>query len=76
MTSFEKQVLEDLAELKTNMRWVTGGDSHPGVLQEMAKQVERHEQFIQRARAWGAAFVCVLTIVHLGIEFVRVHLGR
>ena len=76
MTDFEKQVLEDLAELKTNMRWVAGGDSHPGVLHELAEQVERHEQFLQRARGLAGAFACLLTIVHLGIDFLRMQFGR
>lgn len=76
MTDFEKQVLEDLAELKTNMRWVTGGDNHPGKLQELSEQVEQHEIFLQRARGLSAAFACLLTIVHLGIDFLRVQLGR
>ena len=68
--------MEDLAELKTNMRWVAGGDSHPGKLQELSEQVEQHEQFLQRAKGLSAAFACLLTIAHLGIDFVRVQLGR
>ena len=59
MTDFEKQVLEDLAELKTNMRWVAGGDSHPGKLQELSMQVEKHEAYLQRVRGMSAALaVC------------------
>jgi hypothetical protein len=76
MTEFEKQVLEDLAELKTNMRWVTGGDSHPGRLQELEEQVERHEQVLQRARGVAAALACLLTMVHLGFEYLRMRWGR
>ena len=30
MRDFEKQVLEDLAELKTDMRWIAGGGSDDG----------------------------------------------
>ena len=76
MTDFEKQVLEDLAELKTNMRWVTGGDNRRGVLQELHDQVERHEQVLQRVKGLSAGLTCLLTMLHLGIEFLRVHFGR
>jgi hypothetical protein len=69
-------VLEDLAELKTNMRWVAGGDSHPGRLQELAVQVEKHEAFLQRARGLSAAMACLFTIVHLGFDYLRIHFGR
>lgn len=75
MTEFERKVLLDLAELKTDMKWIAGGDGHPGRLQEMAERVEQHEELLQRARGWAAAFACLLTIVHLGIEFVRARLG-
>ena len=76
MTEFEKRVLQDLAELKTDMNWIAGGDGHPGRLQEVAMQVERHEEMLQRVRGLAAAFACLLTMVHLGIEFVRMHAGR
>jgi hypothetical protein len=66
-------VLEDLAELKTNMRWVAGGGTQPGKLQELAHQVERHEAVLQRVRGLGAALACLLTMVHLGFEYLRVH---
>jgi hypothetical protein len=73
MRDFEKQVLEDLAELKTNMRWIAGGDSHPGQLQELAEQVERHDVFLQQVRGMGAALACLFTIVHLGFDYLRMH---
>ncbi len=76
MTEFEKQVLEDLAELKVNMRWVAGGDSQSGRLQELSMQVQKHEQFLQRARGMGAAIACLFTIVHLGFDYLRLHFGR
>ena len=76
MTEFEKRVLLDLAELKTDMKWIAGGDGHPGRLQEMEEQVERHERLLERIRGLGAAFACLLTIVELGIEYLRVHFGR
>jgi UDP-N-acetylmuramoylalanine-D-glutamate ligase len=73
MRDFEKQVLEDLAELKTNMRWIAGGENQQGKLQELSQKVERHEAMLQRARGLGAALACLLTIVHLGFEYLRVH---
>jgi hypothetical protein len=76
MNDFETRVLEDLAELKTDMKWIRGGDGHEGRLQQMAKQVEKHEVFLQRARGWGAAFACLLTILHLGIDFLKMHWGK
>jgi len=76
MNDFETRVLEDLAELKTDMKWITGGDGHLGRLQEVAEQVERHEQFLQRARGLSAAFACVLALVHLGFELIRMRLER
>jgi hypothetical protein len=72
MTDFERQVLEDLAELKTNMRWITGVDGHSGQLQELAEQVEQHEAFLQRARGLSAALACLLTLVHLGFDYMRI----
>jgi len=74
MTDFEKQVLEDLTSIKTNMKWITGGDGHPGRLQELSEQVERHEQFLQRARGLSAALACLFTIAHLGFEYLRLRL--
>ena len=71
MTEFEKRVLLDLTELRTDMKWIVGGDGHPGRLQEVTQQVERHEQVLQRVKGLAAAFACLLTIVHLGIELVR-----
>ncbi len=76
MTDFEKQVLEDLASIKTNMGWIGGGDGKPGQLRELAEQVEKHEAFLQRARGLSAALACLLTIVHLGMDYLRMHLGR
>ena len=76
MRDFERQVLEDLAELKTNMRWIAGGDSQPGKLQELAHQVERHEVFLQRAKGVSAGLACLFALVHLGFEYLRVHWGR
>lgn len=74
MTDFEKQVLEDLAAIKTDLRWISGGDGHSGRLQELAERVESHEAFLQRARGWSAALACLLTLVHLGFDYLRMQM--
>jgi hypothetical protein len=71
MTEFERKVLLDLTELRTDMKWIVGGDGHAGRLQQVEAQVMRHEQMFQKVEGLAAAFACLLTIVHLGIEFVR-----
>ncbi len=71
MTDFEKQVLSDLAELKANMRWLIGNGS-PGVIAELTEQVAAHERLLQRARGIGALLAVLLTLIHLGIDYLRV----
>ena len=63
VTDFERQVLEDLAEIKTNMRWLLG-NGKPGYLQELADRVERHERVVQRFTGIGAALAGLVTLVH------------
>ncbi len=70
MTDFEKQVLSDLAELKANMRWLIGNGS-PGVIAELTEQVAAHDRLLQRARGVGAVVVALLTLIHLGIDYLR-----
>ncbi len=72
---FEQKVLADLAELKAHMRWLVGNGA-PGRLQELERRVEEHEKFVQRAGGIGAAVGLVLTLVHLAIDYVRIHGGR
>jgi len=61
------------AELKTDMRWLVGNGS-PGRLQELEARVEHHEAILQRALGIGAAAGVLLTLVHLGIDYLRLHL--
>ncbi len=70
MTDFEKQVLSDLAELKANMRWLIGNGS-PGAIARISERVAAHEQFIQRARGIGAFIAALLTLLHFGIDYLR-----
>ncbi len=62
-------------ELKAHMRWLVGNGA-PGRIQELERRVEEHEKFVQRAGGIGAAVGVVLTLVHLAIDYMRVHAGR
>lgn len=75
MTDFERQVLSDLAEIKTNLRWILG-NGKPGRLRELEQRVDQHEHYVQRTGAIGALLAILLTIVHLGIDYLRWHFGR
>ncbi len=75
MTDFEKTVLADLAELKAHMRWLVG-NGKPGLVQDLERRVEEHEKFVQRAGGIGAALGIILTLVHLAIDYTRVHAGQ
>jgi hypothetical protein len=75
MNEFESAVLADLAELKTHMRWLIGNGS-PGRLQELEARVERHEALVQRSVGIGAAAGVLLTLVHVAIDYLRMHSSR
>ncbi len=75
MTEFEERVLNDLAELKAHMRWLIG-DGNQGRVQELEQRVGRHEAVLQRAIGIGAASSVLLTLVHIGIDYLRLHHGR
>jgi hypothetical protein len=70
MTDFERQVLADLVSLKTQMHSLLG-NGQPGRLREVELRVERHEAFVQRAGGLGVLVGTVLTLIHLGIDYVR-----
>lgn len=69
-TDFERQVLADLAALKTQMHLLLG-NGQPGRLREVELRVERHEAFVQRAGGLGVLAGTVLTLIHLGMEYVK-----
>ncbi len=75
MNEFEATVLADLAELKTHMRWLIG-NGNPGRLQELEARVEHHEAMLQRSVGIGAAAGVLLTLVHIGIDYLRLHSSR
>lgn len=72
VTDFERQVLEDLTEIKTNMRWLLG-NGKPGYIQELAKRVDRHEQVVQRFTGIGGILAVLLTLLHVGLDYFRTH---
>jgi hypothetical protein len=72
MTDFERQVLADLATLKSEMRSLMG-NGQPGRLNKLEKRVEAHEVSLQRARGVGVALGGALTLVHLGIDWLKLH---
>jgi len=66
------KVVFKLDELKTDMRWLIGNGS-PGRLQELQARVEHHEAMLQRAVGIGAAGAVLLTLIHIGIDYLRCH---
>jgi hypothetical protein len=70
VTDFERQVLEDLAEIKANMRWLLG-DGNPGYIQELAERVDRHERVVQRLAGIGCFLATLLTLLHVGLDYFR-----
>ncbi len=72
MTEFERRVLEDLSELRTQMHSLVG-DGNAGRIKQLEDKVERHEAFVQRAGGLGAAIAAIVTMIHLTIDYMRVH---
>lgn len=70
MTDFEQRVLEDLSQLKAQMRWLVG-NGHPGKLKELEERVERHEQFVNRIGGITACLATLITLVHVGMDYLR-----
>ena len=70
MTDFEKQVLADLAALKAQMQSLLG-NGQPGRLREVELRVERHEAFVQRAGGLGVLIGTLLTLIHLGVDYLK-----
>ncbi|MGE0406196.1 MAG: hypothetical protein AB7O65_07850 [Candidatus Korobacteraceae bacterium] len=70
MNDFEKQVLADLSELKTNMRWLVG-DGQSGLIHQLSERVNRHEAMLQRARGLTAGLAGMLTLIHLAIDYLK-----
>lgn len=72
MNDFEERVLRDLSELKAHMSYLVGTGSE-GKMQELEARVQRHEAQLQRFGGVGAAFGVLLTLMHLAIDYFKVH---
>jgi hypothetical protein len=70
VNEFERTVLADLATLKTEMK-ILLGNGQPGRLRQIESRVEQHEALVQRAGGIGALLGVVLTLVHLGIDWLK-----
>ncbi|MCU1284997.1 MAG: hypothetical protein JWO13_1347 [Acidobacteriales bacterium] len=71
MTDFERRVLADLATLKSEMKALIG-NGQPGRLRRMEERVERHEAVVQRAIGIAGLAGVMLTLVHLGIDYLKI----
>ncbi len=69
LTEFEERVLSDLAELKTNMRWIVG-DGNAGKIQQIEERVDRHEAYLQRFTGVATAIGSLLTFFHFAIDYL------
>ena len=61
---------KNLTEIKTNLKWILG-DGKPGYLQELAARVDRHERLVQRFAGIGSVIAGLLTILHIGLDYLR-----
>lgn len=69
MNDYEKQVLQDLSVLKSQMQQLLG-IGQPGQLHMLEERVGLHEKSVQRMKGLAGAFGVLLTIVHLAIVWV------
>jgi hypothetical protein len=70
MTTFEEQVLNDLATLTSEMKALLG-NGQPGRLRQLEQRVDRHETLVQRLTGVWAVAAVVLTMLHLGLDYLR-----
>ena len=69
MTDFERQVLQELSALKTQMHQLMG-IGQPGRLHLLEQRVESHERSVQRLKGLSGAYGGLLTMVHMLIAYV------
>ncbi len=73
MTSFEKQVLEDLAGAENKYASGSLATATNGRLHELEGRVQKHEVFVQKAGGIGTLIAGLLTVLHVGIDYLRLH---
>jgi hypothetical protein len=64
------RVVLKLDELKADMKWLLG-DGKPGCIQELTRRVARHERFVQKSSAIGVVMATLLTIIHVGMDYLK-----
>lgn len=69
MSEFERQVLQELSALKTQMHQVMG-IGQPGRLHQLEQRVESHERNVQRLKGMTGAYGGLLTVIHMAIAYV------
>ncbi len=69
MNDYEKQVLQDLSVLKSQMQQLMG-IGQPGRLHILEERVDMQEKSVQRMKGLTGAFGGVLTVVQLAIAWV------
>jgi hypothetical protein len=70
MDDFEVAVLSDLAALKSQMASLIGL-GQPGRLTIIEQRMEQHEVYLQRMKGWVAAFIVLLTVAHIAIDYFK-----
>jgi hypothetical protein len=70
MDDFEMTVLSDLSALKSQMASLIGL-GQPGRLTMLEQRMEQHEIYLQRMKGWVAAFVVLLTMAHIAIDYLK-----
>ena len=63
------------AELKAHMRWLIGNGNR-GRLQELETRVEHHEALLQRSAGIAITAGILLTLIHIAIDYLRLHYTR
>ena len=69
-SSFETQVLADLAVLKAQMRDLVG-NGQPGRLRRLEQRVEGHEASLQRLAGVGALLALLLALLHASADILK-----
>lgn len=70
MDDFEANVLSDLAALKSQMGSLIGL-GQPGRLAMLEQRMERHEIYMQRMKGLMGAFLVLLTMAHIFVDYLK-----
>ncbi len=70
MDNFEANVLSDLAALKSQMGSLIGL-GQPGRLAMLEQRMERHEIYMQRMKGLMGAFLVLLTMAHIFVDYIK-----